>query len=282
VLPLALMGSAVVEAAILSEFPGWSRWLTPLVVALCLVSAATLAIARLGRRPGGLISSQAATVIVVLALLVPMAVWSAIPVWHGGHTGLPYAGPDLLDEPRESPLLAANPLVNYLLTHRRGESYLAATLDARTAAPIILATGEPVMAMGGFSGGDPILNQRDIPEMVADSAVRFFLLTPQARRQDSLSRWVNQHCAAVPPEEWGIVPRGKRVPLQLFDCAARCRGLANSHPIARDASSRRLDQRGRAGLREMRLVGQPPQEGSWAHLPATDHSRRLGQKTLPL
>ncbi|KPL22545.1 MAG: hypothetical protein AMJ93_06965, partial [Anaerolineae bacterium SM23_84] len=45
-LPLALVGSALVEAVILVPFPVWSRWLTPLVVGLCLVVAALLVIAR--------------------------------------------------------------------------------------------------------------------------------------------------------------------------------------------------------------------------------------------
>src|SRR3984957_11891920 len=45
--------------------------------------------------------------------------------------------------------------------HHDREDYLLAAVNARQAAPIIIATGNPVMALGGFSGGDPILTVDD-------------------------------------------------------------------------------------------------------------------------
>jgi len=95
-LPLSLVGSAAFEAAILSEFPNWSRWLTPLVVGLCLLAASVLVVARLIRSSSRCAWLGAVTAGGLLALLVPLLVWSSIPVWYGGHSGLPYAGPELL------------------------------------------------------------------------------------------------------------------------------------------------------------------------------------------
>ncbi|MBL7065461.1 MAG: glycosyltransferase family 39 protein [Anaerolineae bacterium] len=224
-LPLGLVGSAAFEAAILSDFPDWSRWLTPLVVGLCLVAAGVLAVARLIRLhdrqawTGGVAAAGA------LALLVPMAVWALIPVWYGGHTGLPYAGPDLLEDPQRGTRTNADRLVDYLLTNQGDETYLAATLNAQAAAPIILATGEPVMALGGFTGGDPILTVDELAEYVADGTVRYFLLSPQGNRQHDLTRWVPEHCALVPPALWQSAPGGPPDPgpggmPQLFDCGA--------------------------------------------------------------
>jgi 4-amino-4-deoxy-L-arabinose transferase-like glycosyltransferase len=218
-LPLALAGSAAVEAVILSEFPDWSRWLAPLVVGLCLTAAAVLLVVRLIRRSGRHVWPGVAAATGVLALLVPMVVWSSIPVWHGGHAGLPYAGPDLLEEPGDAASKDVDRLVDYLLTHREGATYLAATLNAQTAAPIILATGEPVMALGGFSGGDPILTAEELAGLVADGAVRFFLVPPQGNRQNNPTRWVTEHCVAVPQEMWGSASSGPGRPSPLFDCA---------------------------------------------------------------
>jgi 4-amino-4-deoxy-L-arabinose transferase-like glycosyltransferase len=224
-LPLALLGSAGVEAAILAEFPEWSRWLAPLVVGLCLAVAAVLAVVRLLRvRQPGVDARpwpRALAGVGVLALLIPLAVWSFIPVWYGGHSGLPYAGPDLLEEPRRSGSPATdgdNRLLDYLLANRGEAAYLAASMNAQTAAPIILATGEPVMALGGFSGGDPILSREDLEGLVADGAVRFFLLSPQRDRQRDLARWVAARCEIVPAREWGGAPPNRGEPLQLFDC----------------------------------------------------------------
>ena len=225
-LPLALVGSAAFEAIILSEFPDWSLWLTPLVVVLCLTAAGVLTIARLVRHHDRHAWPGVVAAVGVLALLIPLAVWAFIPVWYGGEAGLPYAGPDLLTEPRRGDSPDVERLVDYLLANRGDETYLVATLNARTAAPIILATGEPVMALGGFSGGDPILTVDELAEQVDDGVVRFFLLTPQGGRQTDLMRWVMQQCTPVPPKVWQSVPTGPGGPPgprpggtpQLFDC----------------------------------------------------------------
>jgi len=88
-------------------------------------------------------------------------------------------------------------------------------MRATTASPLILATGEPVMAMGGFSGSDRILTVEELQELVADSEVRFFLVEPQGNQQDGLTRWVTNRCQAVPQQAWGAAPG---TPTQLFDC----------------------------------------------------------------
>jgi 4-amino-4-deoxy-L-arabinose transferase-like glycosyltransferase len=155
----------------------------------------------------------------MLALLVPMLVWASIPVLHGNHAGLPYAGPDLLTEQRRNwssqDSMGEDQLVAYLQANQGDATYLAATMRATTASPLILATGEPVMAMGGFSGSDRILTVEELQELVADGEVRFFLVEPQGNQQDGLTRWVTNRCQAVPQQAWGAAPGA---PTQLFDC----------------------------------------------------------------
>lgn len=220
-LPLALLGTAVVEAIILSDFPEWSRWLTPLVVGLCLLAAAVLTLVRLALSPDQRRWTGAAAGIGVAALLLPMLVWAAIPVWHGGHSGLPYAGPDLLAEPdRRATAVEPSRLTSYLLANQGDATYLAAMLRANDAAPLILATGKPVMALGGFSGGDQILTQDELREEVAEGRVRFFLLSGDGGRQAPLVRWVTQACTAVPERDWRSPAAGRGGRQQLFDCGA--------------------------------------------------------------
>jgi len=219
-LPPALVGSAAFEAAILSDFPDWSRWLTPTVVGACLLAAAVLTIARFVPGSGKRAWGGAVAALGLLALLVPMLVWAAIPVWYGGHAGLPYAGPGLLEDPQRDAPRSVDQLADYLLANRGDETYLAATLNAQSAAPLILATGEPVMALGGFSGGDPILSVGDLSELVSDGAVRFFLVSSQGGQQADLTRRVAEQCVPVPPRAWGGTPAGRGGPAQLFDCGA--------------------------------------------------------------
>jgi 4-amino-4-deoxy-L-arabinose transferase-like glycosyltransferase len=67
-------------------------------------------------------------------------------------------------------------LFAFLQQHARGETYLLATPNARLAAPIIIHTGKAVMAIGGFSGEDRIVNPDQLRSMVALHQVRHILL----------------------------------------------------------------------------------------------------------
>ncbi len=226
-LPLALIACAGVQAAILAEFPAWSRWLTPLVGGLCLAVAGVLAAARLAGRGEQRTWPAAVATLGVLALLVAPTVWAVIPVWHGGDASLPFAGPELLATPsRRGDVPDVSRLVDYLQAQRGAEPFLAATLNANSAAPLILTTGEPVMALGGFSGGDQILSAEELAAWVRAGAVRFFLLPAQGGGQQQLTRWVAGHCTVVPPEQWQApAPGGAGRPdpggTTLFDCRAR-------------------------------------------------------------
>jgi len=220
-LPAALAIGAAVEIVILSKFPDWSRWLTPLVGGLCLVTMAVLIAARVAGKADRSKWPAVAAVIGVAALLVAPAVWAAIPLWHGGDANLPYAGPELLkDTQRRRSVPDVSQLVDYLLANRGDAPFIAATLNANTAAPLILETGEPVMALGGFSGGDQILSVEDLEEWVSAGAVRFFLM-PNQGGQQNLTRWVATHCAPVPQRMWQSGVDGFNDAFRLLDCGAR-------------------------------------------------------------
>ncbi len=233
-LPTALVATAMVEAGILADFPGWA-WLIPLVVGLTLSAAVVLVVLRFLRHARLPAWTGLTAACGILALLIAPTVWALIPVLCGGHAGLPYAGPDLLAEPRprDGGIMQgrqggdippfATPLADYLLAHRMDETFIVATVNANTAAPLILITGEPVMAMGGFSGGDPILNVEGLLTYIRNGEVRFFYLAPRENRQAAF-RWVVEHCRRVPEREWagkgpGRPTGGPESPV-LFDCRA--------------------------------------------------------------
>jgi len=223
-LPLTLVIAAAVQALILAPFPDWSRWLTPIVVGLCLVSASLLALLR-GRAVSttsghATRTTQYAVAFGLLALLIAPTVWALIPVWHGGDPGLPFAGPELLEKhPRRRGPPDLSRLVDYLLANRGEAVFLVATIRANEAAPIILATGEPVMALGGFTGGDQILSVDDLEEWVTSGAVRFFLLSPRGGQQRDLVKWITTRCTPVPRSLWISARPSPGNSPQLFDCA---------------------------------------------------------------
>ncbi len=234
-LPAALLGSAAVEVFILSDFYDWARRLGPLVLGLVITSA--LFLVALRTRDGRSSWARVAAGGGVLGLLVAPATWAGITVWRGGDIGLPFAGPELRGSPGPRRPPDVNRLVDYLSSNRRGERFLVATLNTNTAAPIILATGEPVMALGGFSGGDPILSSDELSRRVTSQEVRFFLLPqpngpggpapPAPNQQTDLARWVERNCRMVnapflqpPPGPGGPQNPGPGGSNRLFDCSS--------------------------------------------------------------
>ncbi|AZT91414.1 glycosyltransferase family 39 protein [Caldicellulosiruptor changbaiensis] len=70
--------------------------------------------------------------------------------------------------------LASDELTQYLLKNNTGEKFILAVIRATEAAPIIIKTGKAVMAMGGFSGNDPILTVEKLKKMIKNGEVKFF------------------------------------------------------------------------------------------------------------
>ncbi len=212
-LPLAMLITALAQAAMLWHFPDQARWLVPLILGMTFVGIIGLILAR--RAPALRLAPFS---LCLLALLLAPIAWSITPLL-GADAGLPFAGPELLSRPQRGAQPPADDwLIEYLRVNRRGAKFLVATLNAQTAAPIILATGEPVMALGGFSGGDRIVTTDELAQFVADNTVRLFWLSPD-NRQAEVTRWVRSHCAPVlstAPRAPDPVPAQ---PHQLYDCA---------------------------------------------------------------
>jgi 4-amino-4-deoxy-L-arabinose transferase-like glycosyltransferase len=67
-------------------------------------------------------------------------------------------------------------LIAYLLANRNGATWIVATTSANAAGSIQLASGEPVMAMGGFSGSDPAPTLAQFKALVASGQLRYVLV----------------------------------------------------------------------------------------------------------
>ena len=98
---------------------------------------------------------------------------------------------------------ASTALIAYLEAHQGTAKYLVATVSANQAAPIILATGKPVMALGGFLGSDPILTVAQLQSLVREGQIRYFLLGGGpggfggGSGNSAVESWVTSDCTAV-------------------------------------------------------------------------------------
>jgi hypothetical protein len=175
---------------------------------------------------------------VASALLLAPVAWLANSYGKNNSGWFPVSGPVATGN-ASGPASADPRLIAYLNEHHSHEHMLLATVDAFDAIPVILATGQPVMAMGGYSKYDPILTPQSLAQAVARGEVRFFLLpasnlTPEQMRAlhpndptikdfqtqytNALTYWVSDACQPVPPHEWSS--QSVLESLQLFDCGA--------------------------------------------------------------
>ena len=121
--------------------------------------------------------------------------------------------------------------IAYLVANQGDTTYLAVVSSANAAAPLILQTAQPVMALGGFTGGDPILDVAALQDRIAAGEVRFFLLDGRGGfggmgGRGELSTWVQSTCAAVPASALGAVAADTNGQSGIYDCAAPSRSAA--------------------------------------------------------
>jgi len=107
-------------------------------------------------------------------------------------------------------------LYDYLSAHRDGAGYLMAVQSWSVAAPFILATGQEVMPMGGFSGSVPEPTLARVRQLVASGQLRFFLLGGAGfgpgglgggaggpSQVEQIITWVQSACTVVSAQAYG-------------------------------------------------------------------------------
>jgi 4-amino-4-deoxy-L-arabinose transferase-like glycosyltransferase len=171
---------------------------------------------------------RAAAVLGVALLFIAPAVWSCTPVFYTGSATLPVAGPSLATRdggsgPGAKEQADTSALYTYLTTHRTGEKYLIGMSAANSGtADFIIATGAPAIAIGGFTGSDPILTVDSFRELVSGGDIRYFMTGggggPQGAGGSSLSSWVAGACREVPADEWSTSAPGRGSGGALYDC----------------------------------------------------------------
>jgi len=241
-LPLGIVASAIFEAVVMAKYwPEFTEW----AVALTLVLGGLAGVGLLIVQAVPALPRQAARALVLVglvALLIAPVLWSTTPL-TGGDAALPYAGPELLQRnntqrPDDDGTLRARSnntgnaaLIEYLLANYNGETFLVAGSRANDVAGIILSTGKAAMAIGGFSGSDPILSADEFAQYVAEGQVRFVLGGgnggPGNRPNgggDDVMTWVQNSCSPVtglnlnnsnPQMQQGPGNNGETV---LYDC----------------------------------------------------------------
>lgn len=191
------------------NYPEVGRW----VVTASVLGAAAGLIVGLGigmweTRPRWAISLP--WLIVLSSLSLSPLVWSVLTTTNDNpNVMLPRSG--LIEQTGRGNGAAANnqpptyvispaqqAILEYVTTHRKGTTYLLAANSSMEASAFILATGEPVLTMGGFNGGDPVVSAAELAELVATDELGYVATGGSLRQQKpELYEWVTTHCRVV-------------------------------------------------------------------------------------
>jgi hypothetical protein len=157
-----------------------------------------------------------ACIAVAVLFIAPLA-WSSIPLTTVSAQDSTDAG------------LAG--LAGFLLSHGDNKTYLAAVpFNGHMAGTLIIDTGRPVMALGGFLGTDQILTVNKLPGLIHNGTVQY-IVGPSGNSSSSLSgeegsggndalfSWVSGHCTEVPASAWNKDGDVLLRQYALYDCA---------------------------------------------------------------
>jgi 4-amino-4-deoxy-L-arabinose transferase-like glycosyltransferase len=225
-----------------ARYGDWQTWLYVAFLGGTLITAGGLLIIGLCRawsRPSRTLAAAALGVGLLALLVLPLA-WALSSVLVPGHGVLPSA--DMARLVRvdgnasaavrrlSAESMATSKLVGFLKANRRGERYLLSTATTRLAAPIIISTGEAVMARGGFHGLDPILSTEKLARMIETNQVRFVMLGYIS----VISRILGAEAAGRPIDEW-VQANGRLVDSSLWRSSGRERGGLRLYDLRPDA-----------------------------------------------
>ena len=231
-LPLVIIATAAWQAYLCiarSETIGsdWLSvtWLTSIGIAAICAAGLCFLPQQNGRLP------KLFAVVAFGALLVSPILTAASVVLRRPNIAAPVANMTALLAPSDTDRLASRTsrleaarqkLTGYLTANRETAKFLVAVPNANVAAPLILATGQPVMAMGGYLGDDPILAPADIERLVSDRQLRFVMLggytlapAKQAAALEPIARWVRTKGRPVDPKLWRLSGASSSTPYRI-------------------------------------------------------------------
>ncbi len=179
-------------------------WWLAISIALFVIGAALL-VASASRRLQHTVLVGFVTVIA--AILITPGIWSALTTINSSsNQSLPSAYSGQASGPANRGNVQVNQaLLDYLEANTQNVKYLMAVPGSMQGADYVLATGRPVLYLGGFMGQDQVVTREDLARMVADGELRYIYWTRNERggfggnagNQSDISTWATTWCQAV-------------------------------------------------------------------------------------
>jgi 4-amino-4-deoxy-L-arabinose transferase-like glycosyltransferase len=206
--PLVLSG---ITAAITAGYAIWliptqrvSDWLPVAVGALALAAIGVTLLA-LARRTARLRLGAFATLLTAV-LLAPTVAAASLTIDKRGPFDTPFQ-PARVTAATQTFAGAAIHLPPALIETfeqaGQGMRYPLAVYTSLLAAPLIYATGQEVLPIGGFNGSYPVPTLKALQHLIKTGELRLIASPPSS---DSRIRWVDSHCLALPASPTALLP----------------------------------------------------------------------------
>lgn len=225
---VSLIANVALEIVCVFNY-SWKAWLIPVIAAAGLAGLILLGVHFFTGKKVALVLSTAALTVSMLA--APFC-WALTPVLYASNATLPYAGPELAgseggsgrsfggnftngnqndggsgnaNSSGASETKTASGLEAYLVKNYKEGSFLIVSQRSSDIAQLIIDTGLPCYAYGGFLGSDNSLTLEKLKEYVADGKITCFLVSSQGGGSGSsdIISYVEQNAAKVDSSEYG-------------------------------------------------------------------------------
>jgi 4-amino-4-deoxy-L-arabinose transferase-like glycosyltransferase len=176
-----------------------ASWLLGSLALFTLGAAVLVSTANLPSRLG----SGAGYGLVMASLMLAPTIWSGLTArYPSDNQSLPAAYDGYFKGPANSGGLQVDQkLIDYLQANTQGIEYLLAVPSSMQGSDYVLATGRPVLYMGGFDGNDAILTSQELAQMVSGGRLRYIYWNIHGSESINMSdvdRWVAGQCHVVP------------------------------------------------------------------------------------
>lgn len=142
---------------------------------------------------------------ILAAMMVIPLYWTVLTTVSNANQNLPtaYTGNNQaqdggVDRARQQPGSNVNTeMLAYLEENTQGMEYLVAVPSSQQGAQFVLATGRPVLYMGGFSGQDEVVTADNLAEMVANGELRYVLYGGERGNKADIANWLKASCSVA-------------------------------------------------------------------------------------
>ena len=219
-LPISFIVEGLVNLLMLSYFntiPTTIKYMIITAIVLCFASSIFLILYKAAKKKSlnseenKINFSKIFTAIALIGILTTPAIGSAATLTHSVNGTMPAAGLELLTNGESDNRMimgrenntSNQKLIKFLDSHVTNEKYALVVSSSTSAEGIILESGKSIMALGGFSGSDKILNLNQFKEIVKKGEVRYVLTGGiGGRDSEDIMNWVQKNGKVVSESEW--------------------------------------------------------------------------------